>query len=604
MELFKSATKTPQSTSIEGAVTYEQALSTVKDLIAPSGLKVGTDYIELGERFVKTIFITVYPRFLDSGWLAPFINLDKEIDISIFIHPADTTTVLKNLKKKVAQVESQINVNAEKGLPRDPTLETAISDIENLRDALRQGVEKFYRFGLYLTVYAESKEKLNEATSHIQTMLESALIYSKPAMYQMENAFSSTLPLANDELFVHTNVNTSPLSTTFPFVSSDMTDNSGILYGINRHNNSLVLFDRFKMPNANSVVFAASGGGKSYFVKLEILRSLMYDIDIIVIDPEMEYREICDTVDGSFFNISLTSQHHLNPFDLLDPEGDETEADIIRGNIVNLIGLTRLMLGNLTPEEDSIVDEALRQTYALKDITLESGFKDKEMPTMSDFESVLAGMTGAESLSIRIKRYTTGAFSGFLNNPTNVDINNRLVVFNIRDMEEELRPIAMYIILNYIWGVVRSRLKKRLLIVDEAWVMMKYEDAGRFMHDIAKRARKYYLGVTTITQDVADFLSSPYGQPIVTNSSMQMLMKQSTATIDMVSQVFHLTDQEKFLLLESNVGEGIFFAGRKHVAIRVLASYSEDQIVTTNPAQLLEIEQAKQELAAAKGRGF
>jgi len=516
----------------------------------------------------------------------------------MFVHPIETYDILKTLKKSSTQVQSRVHMEQEKGLIRDPSLETAAADIEDLRDKLQQGTEKFFRFGLYITVYGQDEKELYKAAKSIESILEAQLVYVKPSLFKTEQGFNSTIPLANDELDIGTSMNSAPLSTTFPFVSSSLSNDEGILYGINRHNNSLILFDRFKMENANMVVFAKSGAGKSYTVKLEVLRSMMVGTDVIIIDPENEYKHLCETVGGTFLKISLNSSNHLNPFDLPKIAEDEDPEDILRNNIANLLGLLHIMLGGITPEEDSILDRAVHETYAIRDINSQTNFNilpKEAYPTMSDLYQVLRNMEGGEDLATRLEKYTEGVFAGFLNNTTNVKADNQLVVFNIRDMEEELRPIAMYIILQFIWNEMRTNLKRRLVIADEAWIMMKYDDAASFLFGIAKRCRKYYTGLTTITQDVNDFLSSRYGKPIVTNSSIQLLLKQSPAAVDVITETFYLTDQEKFLLLESNVGEGIFFAGTKHVAIKVIASYSEDQIITTDPAQLLEIEQAKKE---------
>ncbi len=571
----------------------------VKDLISPAGMQVSANFLQISSKYARTLFVLTYPRYLQTGWFSPIINLDVPLDVAMFIHPVDSIIILKNLKRTVTRLSAQLSSNEEKGLTRDPILETAIQDAENLRDELQQGNEKFFKYGLYITIYADSAEELEKSSTRVATILEGGLIYTKPTLFQMKEGFSSTLPLCQDKISVLSNMNTSPLSTSFPFTSCDLSSNEGILYGINRHNNSLILFDRFKMENANMVIFAKSGAGKSYTVKLEILRSLMMGTDVLVIDPENEYNHLCDTVGGAYLKISLTSDNHLNPFDLPPNIEDESFADTLRSNIVNLIGLVRLMLGDLTPEEEAIIDEGIREAYAIKDITANSNFSlDMDFPTMSDFQMVLSNMRGAENLSQRIKKYTEGIFAGFLNNKTNIDINKQLVVFSIRDMEEELRPVAMYIVLNFIWTIIRSKLKKRALVVDEAWVMMKNENAASFLFGIAKRCRKYYLGLTTISQDVNDFLSSNYGKPIVTNSSMQLLLRQSPASMDILTETFNLTKEERFLLLESGVGEGIFFAGMKHVAISVVASYSEDQIITSDPSQLLEIEKAKAELAS------
>ena len=579
----------------------EETLTTLHDILAPSALEISPNFLHLDKKLTRTFFVYNYPRFLNTNWFAPIINLDKTLDISMFIYPMDTGIALKNMRKKVAQIESEISMREEKGLVRDPMLETAYKDLEDLRDKLQQAREKVFKFGIYITIYANAIEELNKIETAIRSTLDAKLVYSKTAIYQQDEGFKSTLPLLNDKLEINSMMNSGPVSATFPFVSSDLTSDSGILYGINRHNNSLILFDRFSLENANTVIFGKSGGGKSYAAKLEILRSMMLGTEVIVIDPENEFQYLAETVGGAFFKISLTSEHHLNPFDLPPPKADESPADILRSNIINLVGLVRLMLGGLTPEEDAIIDAAITQTYASRDITPSSAdFSKAVMPTMADLKIILDSMAGAESLSRRLEKYVAGSYAGFLNNPTNVEIKNKMVVFSIRDMEEELRPIAMYIILHFIWNIVRSELKKRILVVDEAWWLMKYEDGASFMFGIAKRARKYFLGVTTITQDVSDFLNSPYGKPVLTNSSMQFLFKQSPVNMETVQKTFNLTDEEKFLLLESEVGEGLFFAGSKHVAIKVIASYTEDQIITSDPAQLLQIEAAKKELEHAE----
>jgi len=577
---------------------YRRGVARVKGLIAPSALKINANYIQVGETYAQTIFVIAYPHYLGTNWFSPIVNIDFSLDIAMFIHPMETSDVLKNLRKSATRVQSTIHLEEEGGKIRDPMLETAMKNIEELRTKLQQGTEKFFRFGLYITVYGKTVKEINKITKSIEAILEAQLVYVKPAVLRMEQGFSSTLPLANDELDSANNLNTSPLSTTFPFTSSELSSSEGILYGINRHNNSLILFDRFNMENANMVVFAKSGAGKSYAVKLEILRSMMMGTNVIVIDPENEYKYLCETVAGSFIKISLNSRSNLNPFDLPKIKEDEDPEDILRGNIASLLGLLHIMLGSLTPEEDSILDNAIRETYSVHDINAQTDFKSLNagsFPTMSDLYEVLRNMEGAESLAVRMERYTEGIFSGFLNKPTNVNIENQLTVFNIRDMEGELRPVSMYIILQFIWNEMRVNRKKRLVVVDEAWIMMQHEDAASFLFGIAKRCRKYYTGLTTITQDISDFMASRYGKPIVTNSSIQLLLRQSPASIDVVSETFYLTDQEKFLLLESSVGEGIFFAGTKRAAVKVVASYSEDQIITSDPRQLLEIEQAKKE---------
>lgn len=597
MALF-SKTKKPDEEilAVFPAEIYRTGELALHDILTPSALEVKPTFVRLGVKFARTIFVFAYPRYLATNWFSPIINMDKIVDIAMYVQPVDTAAMLRTLRRKVAQVQSQIAIREEKGLVRDPMLDTAYRDLEELRDKLQQAQERLFYFGLYITIYGLSEDELNKAETEIKSILEARLVYTKPALFQQAEGFQTVLPLNTDKLGINTYLNSSPISSTFPFVSFDLTSNKGVLYGINRHNNGLILFDRFSLPNANSVLFGTSGAGKSYLVKLEILRSLMWGIDIIVIDPEREYEYLSQAVGGSYINISLTSKNHINPFDLPIPMQDESPADLLRSNIVNLVGLFRIMLGGLTPEEDAILDATISETYASRDITPESDFSRITAPTLSDLELVLASTAGGENLAMRLKKYTTGTWAGFVNQPTNIEVKNRLVVFSVRDMEDELRPVGIFLILRYIWNVVRTTLKKRILIVDEAWWLMKNDDGASFLFGIAKRSRKYFLGLATITQDVSDFLNSPYGKPIITNSSMQILLKQSPATIGVVVETFNLTDEEKFLLLESDRGEGIFFAGLKHAALKVVASYTEDQIITSDPAQLLLIQQAKADL--------
>jgi conjugal transfer ATP-binding protein TraC len=572
---------------------FSEELINAKDIIAPASIKINSSDGEIGEILTKTYFIFSYPRYLNTGWLSPIINLDTPLDISFFLHPIETETILKQLRRKVTEVQAELNEREEKGLISDPALETAFHDLEELRGNLQTAQEKMFKFGLYITVYARSKRELIQIETALRSILESRLIYIKPALYQQKEGLLSTFPYGLDSLGNHTTLNTSPLSSIFPFISFDLSSNEGILFGINKHNKSLVLFDRFSLENANMVIFAKSGSGKSYAVKLEILRSLMIGIDCLILDPENEYSTLAKATGGSFFNISLSSDSHINPFDLPDVREGENPEDILRSNILNLVGLMRIMLGGLTPEEDAIMDRALSETYAARDITPETDpetWKDN-IPILSDLEAVLEGMDGAQVLTEKLRKFTRGTFSQFFNNKSNVNTDSSLTVFGIRDIEDELRPIAMFIIMRYIWNVVRSTLKKRILIIDEAWWMMQNEDGASFLFGLCKRGRKYWLGVTTITQDVSDFMKSSYGKPIITNSSIQLLLKQSPAGIDLIKETFMLTEQEKLLLLEVPVGEGIFFAGQKHVAIKIVASYTEDQIITTDPEQIKKRQQ-------------
>ncbi len=581
---------------------FQEEAFDVRDIIAPPYIGVLQDHIKLGERLAKSFFVFSYPRYLNTGWFSPVIDLNTPMDISFFIHPVSSELILKKLRKKVTEVSSELLEREEKGLIRDPALETAYKDIESLRDNLMTAQEKMFRLGLYITIYETSEKELKDTELTLRSIFESRLIYIKAALFKQKEGFISCNPYGMDLIEVHTPMDTEPLSTCFPFICFDLSSNEGILYGINRHNNSLVLFDRFSLENANMVVFAKSGAGKSYAIKLEILRYLMQGVDCIIVDPENEYEFLADAVGGAFLKISLTSANHVNPFDLPLPGPDDNPEDILRSNVINLVGLLRIMLGGLTPEEDSILDEALTETYAIRDITAQTDPKTwaTNTPLMSDFEEVLESMTGTESLGKRIKKFTKGTFSDFFNQQSNISMDKNLVVFGIRDMEESLRPIALYIIMRYIWNIVREKLKKRILVIDEAWWLMQSPDGASFLYGIVKRGRKYWLGVTTITQDVADFMKSDYGKAIVTNSSLQLLMKQSTADIDSVQKVFQLTEQEKYLLLGAAVGEGLFFAGRKHVYLSVVGSQTENQIITTNPQEVLQNKAEKQKLESAQ----
>jgi type IV secretory pathway VirB4 component len=573
----------------EAEKKYYQGMMTIKDMISPSSLEIKSNYLKIGDSFTRSFFVYSYPRFIEANWLFQIINLEASLDVSMFIYPFPSDQILKILHKKVGQMHSTIRMYAEKGRTRDPAIETALQDAEELRQSLQRGEEKFFHLGLYFTVYSTDYEKLNKISNQIETILNGKMVLTKRTNLQMDNGLISSLPLGQDNLQVLRNMNTSPLSTIFPFSSADLTSDKGILYGLNRHNNSLIIFDRFSLENANSVVFATSGAGKSYAVKLEILRLMMLGVDVMVLDPEKEYQELCETVNGTYLNISLNAKERINPFDLPQKLKDDNLApgDLLRSAIINLHGLFNLMLGKLTPEEEAIMDKALLDCYALKGITLETvDPRDYEVPTMQDLFEVLNSINGAESLAVRLQKYTTGSFAGIFSKPTNINLKSGLLVFNVRDLEDELRPIAIYIVLNFIWNQVRSSLKKRVLVLDEAWSFMQYEDSAKFIHGLVKRARKYWLGVTTITQDVEDFVSSPYGKAIINNAAMEILLKQSPSAIDALGDLFRLTEGERYMLLNSSIGQGLFFAGNKHVACQIVASYSEDKVITTNPEQI------------------
>ena len=590
-----------QAQSMEDAEiqrAFEQGITTLRDLISPSSIEIQSDHFRLGTKYGRTLYIYGYPRTISTGWLSPLINMDEVLDISIYIYPVDTGVIMKNLRKKVTQLEADISLNAEKGRIRNPETEHAIQDAEELRDDLQLGREKFFRFGLYVTLWADSLDELNFVQHKIENYFGSSMIFSKVATSQQEQGMNSTMPMATDQLMIRRNMNTSAISTSFPFTSADLTQEKGILYGVNLHNNGLVIFDRFTLENANLIVFAKSGAGKSFAVKLEAIRSMMMGSEIIIIDPENEYQKLCDAVGGSYVRLSLNSDVRINPFDLPKVIDSEDASDALRAILVTLHGLFRLMLGGtqsgpggqtvaaLTPSEEADLDQALIDTYARAGITSDPLTHQSTPPTIVNLYDTLLHMGGSgPQLAQRLRKYSTGTFAGIFSQQSNIDINNQMVVFNIRDLEDELRPVAMYIVLNHIWNIVRAKQKRRLLIVDEAWQLMKYDDSANFLFSLAKRARKYYLGLTTITQDVEDFMSSKMGRAIVMNSSMQLLLKQSSAAVDVLSDVFKLTSAERQLLSSLPVGQGLFFAGQSHVHIQIVASETETGLITTNPVR-------------------
>ncbi len=574
---------------------FLKGVSTLRDLIAPSSIEIHSSYFRLGTKYGRTLYVYGYPREIPTGWLSTLINIDEVLDVSMYVYPVESQVVLNNLRKKVTQLEASASINSEKGKTRDPGLEAAINDAEELRDQIQLGAERFFRFGLYVTLWADSMDELNFVQQKVETIFGQQLVFSKVASSQQEQGLNSTIPQLADQLQIRRNMNTGAISTSFPFTSADLTDNTGILYGINMHNNGLVIFDRFKLENANMIVFAKSGAGKSFTVKLEALRSMMLGSEVIIIDPENEYQKLAEAVGGAYIRLSLNSNTRINPFDLPRVIDSDEADDALRANLVTLHGLFRLMLGgtqvangvpiaSLTPIEEADLDQALIDTYARVGITSDPLTHNSPPPTISDLYDTLLHMGGSgPALAQRLRKYTTGTFAGIFSQQSNIDINNPMIVFNIRDLEDELRPVAMYIVLSHIWNITRTVQKKRMLIVDEAWQLMKYDDSANFLFSLAKRARKYYLGLTTITQDVEDFMGSKMGRAIVANSSMQLLLKQSPSAVDVLSDVFKLTEEEKKRLANFPIGQGLFFAGQSHVHIQIQASPTEQQLITTNP---------------------
>jgi conjugal transfer ATP-binding protein TraC len=600
----------------EVQVAFQKGITALRDFIAPASLEYSGTHFQLGTRFARTYYVYGYPRQVFTGWLSSMVNLDEVLDIALYIYPVESQVVLENLRKKVSQMEAGIQIDAEKGRVRDPGKQAAILDAEEMRDKLQVGEERFFRFGFYFTLYGGSMDELEFVSNKVESMLGQQLVYSKPATSQQEQAFNSAVPQFSDQLQIRRNFNTGALSTSFPFTSADLTQDNGILYGINMHNSGLVIFDRFSLENGNAVVFAKSGAGKSFTVKLEALRSMMFGTEVFIIDPENEYQRMADAVGGAYVRLSLNSAIRINPFDLPRVVDTDEADNALRSNLITLHGLLRLMMGGaqtqmmggqaaalpaLSPVEEADLDAALIETYAKAGITNDPLTHTAQPPTISDLYDTLLHMGGSgPQLAQRLRKYTSGTFAGIFSQQSNIDINNQLVVFNIRDLEDELRPVAMYIVLNFIWNKTKTDRKKRILVVDEAWQLMKYEDSANFLFSLAKRARKYNLGITTITQDVEDFMGSRMGRAIVANASMQILLKQSTSAVDVLSDVFKLTSEEKKRLSQFPVGQGLFFAGQNHVHIQIAASPTETGLITTNPQEVAQIE-AQGEIAAPQG---
>lgn len=573
--------------------TVQRGMVSIPDIIAPSSVEVDFSHIRVGEKYYKTLFVVGYPRFVSANWLEPLIDFDHSMNISMFIYPALSVDVLSDLRRKIAEMEATIYSQAEKGLELDPKVKASLEDALSVQEELAKGMERFFQFSLYITLSSENLKDLNEASKRLVITLNSILILPKAATLQMEDGFKSTIPIGQDKLFMVRNMDTTSLASTFPFTSAMLAQDKGIMYGINQQNGSLIIFDRFSLENANEVVFGKSGSGKSYLIKLEAMRQFMFGTEVIIIDPEGEYGELTKTMGGEEVSFTPSSAIKINPFDLSGfYEEGENELGL---KILSLHALLKIVMGSLDPSHDAILDRALVETYRLKGITTDPATQKNQPPIMEDLYKVLLGMEEpqAKELALRLEKFIKGSLSGIFNQQSNFDIKNPFTSFNIKALEDELRPISMHIVLDFVWTKVRKSVKKRLLVLDEAWYMMRYEDSASFVYSIAKRSRKYYLALTTATQDVQDFLSTDYGKAVLSNSSIQMLLKQSPSEIDLVAKTFYLTAGEKQLLLSANIGEGLFFAGQSHVAMRVIAAPHEHGMITSNPQEVLKRAQAQ-----------
>lgn len=589
----KSPGEDNQPPTTSPAITaLSQGTTNVKDVIAPEAIEVDFSDIKINDTYYRTLFVAGYPRFVNANWLSPLINFPHSLSISMFIYPVDGKGVIEDLRRKIAEMEAELQGDIQRGRIINIDTQVKLEDARSLQEQLAKGAERFFQFGLYITIRDDKKDILDRVTNHIKSALGALLIVAKTASLQIEDGFKTTLPTGLDKLKINRNMDTTSLATTFPFTSSELTANEGIMYGINEHNDSLVVFDRFTLENANMVVFAKSGSGKSYMVKLEILRSLLFETEVIVIDPEDEYRKLAGALGGTYIDFSFNSPSRINPFEL--PQVEEPDENELALKIISLHSLIKIMVGDMNPQEEALLDRALVMTYQMKGITRDPSTHSLEPPLMEDLYKALNGMeeTVARGLADRLEKYVKGSFQGIFSQKSNVNFGSQLTVFGIKNLSDELRPTAIFIILDYIWTKVKRDLKKRLLVVDEAWYLMKSEDSATFLYSIAKRARKYFLGLTTITQDVEDFLASDHGKAIVSNSSLQVLMKQSTSAIEKLASVFYLSQGERHLLLSAEIGEALFFAGQNHVAMKVVASPEEHLLVTTNPQEVVDAKQS------------
>ena len=578
---------TPPQKTDPAITALKNGSVSLTDIIAPSSIEVDFKHIRVGDKFFRTFFVVDYPRQVSPNWLSMLIDYKETMNISMFVFPVESKDVLSNLRRKIAEMEATLETDAQKGLQTDPKIEAALEDAINLREELARGLERFFQFGLYVTLSADTMQELEEKSKQLSTLLASNLLIMKPATLQMEDGFKTTMPFGVDKLYITRNMDSTSVASTFPFTSYEISQPNGILYGVNTLNNSLVIVDRFSFENANSVVFGKSGSGKSFLVKLEVLRQMMFETEVLIIDPEDEYRSLSESLDGEYITFDKNSEVKINPFALIQEDMSEAQLGV---KILSLHGLLKTMMGEMNPTQEAILDRAIVLTYKQKGVTPDPATYKNEPPILEDLYKSLLNMEEPEAkeLAYRLEKFVKGGFAGMFNNQTNYDVKNQLTVFSLKQLEETLRPIAMHVILNFIWDRVKTKLKKRLLIVDEAWYLMKYPDSASFLQGVAKRARKYYLGVTTLTQDIEDFLSNDYGKAIVSNSSVQILLKQGSAEVEALANNFNLSQGEKQFLLTAQVGEGLLFAGQNHITAQFIASQFEYDLITSKPQDIME----------------
>ena len=583
---------------------FARGTRSLADLLAPAAVEVARDHVRLEYQYARVLAVVGYPRTVSPGWLVPILEFEHPIEVSFHIHPLESASIVKLLGHKLVQLQSSRLVDLRSGRLADPEREVAFEDAERLRDALQRGEQRVFSVSLYVLLRAGSQRVLDDLTRRVETTLDGMLAHSRVAILEQERAFRACMPTARDDLLVYRNLDTSSLATTFPFTSSSLSMERGVVYGVATRSQSPVIVDPFdaSLENANLAVFAMAGAGKSYFVKLMALRNLLAGVDFLIVDPENEYGGVCSAADGQFIRLASTSAHHLNPFDLPPPGATATDApDPVAEQVTAMLGLLNLMLaergGSLDPYERSVLDRSIYDAYAAVGITADPATHTRPAPVLADLQTSLEASRddAAAGLAARLRRYTRGSLAGGLfAGQTNVALNRRLVVFNIQTLEEELRPVAMHLIANFVWNRVRRERRPRLLVIDEAWSLLRYAEGGEFVSGVARRARKHYLGLVTITQDAADFLRSDHGRAVLVNAAMKLLLKQDATTVDAVAEAFQLTTDERQYVLAANKGEGLLFARGARMALSIEASPAEHRLATTAPRELAELaEQAR-----------
>ena len=543
------------------------------DLFSYSGLEEQSSFLVIDDTYIRTLFISGYPFVASSGWLDSLINFNHDVDISYHISEVDALSALPKLNRKITELESTKRAMIRSGRIIGSEITDPLESAIELRDKIQRGQEKLFQMSIYICLRADSLSELDKLTQLLENTLSARLFYSKVARYQQVEGLQSILPRSQDQLNQRRNLDSSSAALAFPFMSSELVQESGILYGINKSSSSLVILDRFSRHNANSIVFAQSGSGKSYATKVEILRQLMQGVKVIVIDPEREYKKLTESVNGTYIKLSSTSSEKINPFDLASSSHNSND---LSEHVQDLTEIISLMVEGLSGHEKAAVDKAILAIY-----------KKSNSPLLQDLYKELKKLRQTK-LCERLEKYISGSLSHVFNEQTNIDLSNRLVIFDIKDLPESLRQIMMMIISNFVSNQVKASLEKRLLIIDEGWMLLQHEESARFVAGLVRRARKYYLGVSIISQQANDFLKNEYGRAIASQSSLRILMRQDTTTIKGVVSEFNLSEYEQSFLLTCERGDALIIADQNHVAVRVVASDREHPLITTNPNEYMD----------------